>query len=229
MAVRKETPQVGKRYGKLTITKDLGSIVFSGKKKSIGVEVVCDCGVVRNYRFAPLRVGKALCCGCTIDERRKERLTRMMKPKNAFNKSLHSVWFHMNDRCYNPKEPKYNWYGGRGVQVCDEWRYNSKAFRLWAYANGWEKGLQLDKDIKGAGKLYSPETCCFVTRAVNNRNKRDNVIVEYNGESMCVTDWAKRLGLKHDHVQWRINKWGIEKALTTPVKKYNRSANTTIK
>ncbi len=33
-------------------------------------------------------------------------------------------WDHMKRRCYNPNDPKYKDYGGRGIIVCDRWRYS---------------------------------------------------------------------------------------------------------
>lgn len=76
-------------------------------------------------------------------------------------------------RCYNPNNCRYARYGGAGVTVCEEWRDSPKAFIEWALANGWKEGLQLDKDILseklGIKPYYGPETCMFVTHAVNTR------------------------------------------------------------
>ena len=74
-------------------------------------------------------------------------------------------WRHMLERCYSAKcqmkRPTYI-----GCTVCDEWKYFSK-FRAWMIAQDWE-GKELDKDLLFRGnKLYSPETCCFLSRCVN--------------------------------------------------------------
>jgi len=61
---------------------------------------------------------------------------------------------------YWEKNPTYI-----GVKVCEEWR-SFMAFRKWMVAQSWE-GKQLDKDLLGDGKLYSPKTCVFVTSQVN--------------------------------------------------------------
>jgi hypothetical protein len=53
-----------------------------------------------------------------------------------------------------------------GCKVCEEWR-SFMAFRSWMMTQDWQ-GKALDKDLLGDGKLYSPETCVFVTQAVNN-------------------------------------------------------------
>ena len=38
----------------------------------------------------------------------------------------------------------------------------------------------------------------------------------YNGETLCLLDWAKRLGITHSTLRVRLEQWPLEKALTTP-------------
>jgi hypothetical protein len=123
----------------------------------------------------------------------------------------------MMDRCYKSRSDNYKWYGGAGVIVCDEWKTDFIAFYRWAISNGWEKGLQLDKDIKGSGKIYSPDTCMFVTGDENMRKRTDSNIIEYNGEKRIITDWAKLLGMSDVALGKRIKKWGIIRAMEQPV------------
>jgi len=77
----------------------------------------------------------------------------------------YSVWSHMIERCYSERElsrnPSYI-----GCSVAKEW-HSFMSFRLWMENQDW-KGKQLDKDVLIVGnKIYSPETCIFVTRQVN--------------------------------------------------------------
>lgn len=78
---------------------------------------------------------------------------------------FYNKWARMRERCFNEalhkRRPTYV-----GTKLCDEWRYYSN-FRAWMETQDWE-GKELDKDllIKG-NKLYSPETCVFVSRMVN--------------------------------------------------------------
>lgn len=76
----------------------------------------------------------------------------------------YSVWVGMLRRCYNEpfllKNPSY-----RGTTVCDEWLTFSN-FKVWMQGHDW-KGKQLDKDILGDGKTYSPEFCAFIPAALN--------------------------------------------------------------
>lgn len=117
---------------------------------------------------------------------------------------IYSVWRAMINRCYNKKSTYYHNYGGRGVRVCDEWRHDFAAFFNWSIANGWQKGLEIDKDIKGNGMIYSPDTCVFVTRKENGRKKKNNVLVVYNGESKPLAEWCELFNLKYTTIRHRL-------------------------
>ena len=74
-------------------------------------------------------------------------------------------WADMLNRCYNPKfqerDPTYI-----GVTVCEEWLTFSR-FKSWMETQDWE-GKHLDKDLLFEGnKVYSLETCVFVSDRVN--------------------------------------------------------------
>lgn len=74
-------------------------------------------------------------------------------------------WFGMMSRCYcqstQARNPAYI-----GCSVCPEW-HRLSGFREWMQDQDW-RDKQLDKDIIFAGnKIYSPETCCFVSRSLN--------------------------------------------------------------
>jgi hypothetical protein len=84
-----------------------------------------------------------------------------------FRKGEH-VWRNMLERCYGESEKSYKYYGGSGVTVSNEWLEFS-AFFSW-FLDNYKEGLYLDKDIlPNPNKVYSKDTCCFVTREVNNR------------------------------------------------------------
>ena len=129
---------------------------------------------------------------------------------------LYCVWENMLTRCTNKKNKAYYRYGGRGVIMCEEWMLDPLSFVRWGIENGWEKGLQLDKDILGDGKLYSPKTCMFVTPKINSNNRSDNRIIVFNGESKTLAQWADQLGIRHSALHARLQKWSLEKSLTTP-------------
>lgn len=54
-----------------------------------------------------------------------------------------------------------------GCKVDERWKH-FMAFRAWYLEQDPKPGDQLDKDYLGDGKLYSPETCCFVSQLFNS-------------------------------------------------------------
>lgn len=67
-------------------------------------------------------------------------------------------------RCYSKNQGKYT-PSYKGCSVCEEWLTFSN-FKSWMETQDWE-GKELDKDLLGDGTLYSPETCCFITKHMN--------------------------------------------------------------
>ncbi len=93
--------------------------------------------------------------------------------KSVINGSIthyYKFWYGMMQRCYDEKthkkQPTY-----KDVEVCEEW-HNFQNFAEWVeknYNSEYMENWQLDKDILIKGnKTYSPETCCFVPRQINN-------------------------------------------------------------
>ncbi|MCY7780051.1 hypothetical protein MOB41_16755 [Bacillus haynesii] len=94
-------------------------------------------------------------------------------------KNIYSIWSGMLERCYDPDCSHYSSYGGAGIKVCDRWHCFKHFLEDFPRLDGYDeelfnsRKLFLDKDLKQQGvpksqKVYSPETCCFVTREVNN-------------------------------------------------------------
>ena len=81
-------------------------------------------------------------------------------------------WNKMLSRCYNSKNKAYKHYGAIGIKVCDRWHnfsnYVDDVILLEGYNEEMAKSgkLQLDKDIiNREAKVYSPETCSWVTQS----------------------------------------------------------------
>ena len=73
----------------------------------------------------------------------------------------------MKQRCYNPKNQHYKWYGAKGITLCEEWMGEDGVSRFmeWALNNGYEEHLSIDR-LDSAGP-YSPQNCRWVTPAEN--------------------------------------------------------------
>lgn len=106
------------------------------------------------------------------------------------NIEIYYCWTAIKQRCNNPNAQAYHNYGGRGIGYCAEWEA-FKPFCEWALANGWKKGLDIDR-IDNDGD-YSPENCRWVTRRENVNNRRKTILLTVNGETKPLTIWAEEI------------------------------------
>ncbi|MBN2293007.1 MAG: helix-turn-helix domain-containing protein [Pirellulales bacterium] len=104
-----------------------------------------------------------ICKQCACQRSRKSWRDKL-DATNGLLDVLHS----MKHRCYNPRHNSYSRYGGRGIEICEEWLFDENQFYQWAINNGYEKGLQIDRIDNSKG--YAPENCRFVTPAQNQHN-----------------------------------------------------------
>lgn len=201
---------INEKSGLFTILNDAGI-----KKNSRYVLCQCDCGTIKEVRLSDLKNGSSTNCGCVRKKYLKDKNTSHNLSKHPLNR----VWRGILERCYDSKHQAYHAYGERGITVCDEWRNDFINFYNWAILNGWQKGLQVDRYPDKDGN-YAPENCRITSSLQNNRNKRSNRILEFNGESKCMSEWAEILGISQDAIKDRLNKlgWSVEKALSTPIK-----------
>ena len=127
---------------------------------------------------------------------------------------LYSRYYHMRSRCENKADRGYEWYGGRGIKVCDEWRNDIVAFIEWGIANGFKEGLSLDR-IDNNGD-YSPENCRWADATQQCNNRRTNAFLSLNGEKHTYAEWGRITGINQLTIRNRIEDlgWSVEDALT---------------
>ena len=88
------------------------------------------------------------------------------------HKRLYRIYSNAKQRCYNPNNPRYNCYGGKGITICDEWLNDFKSFYIWSVSNGYTDELTLDR--LDAEKGYSPQNCRWITKAENSKHVFEN-------------------------------------------------------
>lgn len=171
----------------------------------------CECGKETKAVGKDLRSGNTKSCGCLNRE-----LSMIKNQKHGLRKHpLYLVWKGIKARCYNKNTTNHKNYGGRGIEVCDEWRDDFQAFYDWATANGYEKGLTIER-IDNNGN-YTPENCRWATIKEQNRNQRSNRIIGYKGEKKLLIEWCEILGLNYGAIKTRLNNygWSVERAFET--------------
>ena len=98
----------------------------------------------------------------------------------------------MLSRCQDANHREYHNYGGRGIRVCEEW-HNILNFEAWVKEHPHFEGATLDR-INTDGD-YEPNNCRWATMFEQGKNRRNSIIIEWNGESHNITEWAKIVGL----------------------------------
>lgn len=85
------------------------------------------------------------------------------------NHRLYDRYSKMIKRCYDKNNGRYNYYGARGIKVCDRWLESFNNF-LDDMEDSFKEGLELDR-IDNNGN-YSPENCRWVTHSENMLNRK---------------------------------------------------------
>ena len=163
----KKIDLTGQRFGRLTILRfdHINECGFPFW------EVRCDCcGNTKIVSELSLYSGVTTSCGCLHSGKNNSNY------KDGRSKErLYHVWKGMLYRCFNKGHPCYQYYGGRGITVCDEWRNDYVAFRNWAMETGYDPDAPFGKctiDRIDNNGNYEPSNCRWVTMAVQSKNKR---------------------------------------------------------
>lgn len=224
--------RTGEIYGRLTLTGYSVIQEYNGYRRRF-VEARCECGSIERYIFDSIQRGFTRSCGCL--QRDQLRLHPNRKTHGLTKHPLFKIWDGMKGRCYDKKNISYPDYGAKGVRICEEWLKNFQTFYDWCLANGYKKGLTIDR-IK-SDQNYSPDTCRWVSTRAQRLNRDDVKLITAFGESKCARDWSldKRCKVSYDGLRNRLYRdkedWpDFEKAITTPPKirgynKVNRAEN----
>lgn len=180
---------VGAKIGDLT--------VLSVDRPTRKVTCECKCGTIFTTRVDHLTVKKN--CGC-------------VKLRGRKHMRLYSIFMGMKSRCYDSKRQNYPYYGGRGIRICDEWLDKEKGFYnfyYWAYSHGYSDTLQIDRiDTNGN---YEPSNCRWVTRSINQFNRRHwGPKFVYKGNLMSVTNISREAYVLNDTLRKKLKLLHIE-------------------
>jgi hypothetical protein len=188
---------LGQRFGRLTVTEQAPSVVCGSKPFTRWV-CQCDCGVVVTTYTNGLRNGHTKSCGCM-----KRDLAAQRSTKHAgTNSRLYAKWKAMKSRCENPNNVSFRNYGGRGIRVCDRWQ----DFDVFRRDVGEPPSHSHTLDRVDNDKNYEPDNCRWADKHTQDNNKRTSVRITFDGQTLTLTEWGRRLGVSANTIKRRWHK-----------------------
>jgi hypothetical protein len=200
----------GDRYERLTIVAETDPIILSGKPCRQFL-CKCDCGKSKVIGLAVLRGNRVKSCGCLHD-------TLPIKHRQAMGGErglTYRTWMTMRARCLNENASDYERYGGRGIRICEQWN----EFATFLQDMGERPSSKHSIDRIDPNGDYTPDNCRWATMKQQGRNRRNNRMLTFNGETLCLAEWAERIGTSLPALKSRLDvcKYTVEEALTLPI------------
>jgi len=129
---------------------------------------------------------------------------------------IYRRWQHLIQRCYNPNDRDYPNYGGKGIQVCDRWRYN---FPLFLADMGTPADSSWSVDRIDNSKGYEPANCRWATPKQQANNRRGTKMLTIRGVTRPLSEWCALAGIGSKTVLYRLKHRGMthEEAVYTPL------------
>ena len=191
---------VGRRFTNL--------LVIEPTEKRYNGKVVwrcsCDCGGEVLLSTTRLNTGNTKSCGCL--KAKGSRTTHGGRKTDEYR-----IWRHMRSRCENESTPYFKDYGGRGIKVCHRWM----DFNAFFSDMGPRPSVNHSIDRIDNNLGYEPGNCRWATAKEQNRNRRDNVLYEFDGIKATLPEHCERHGVKHKTAFMRLSKGAtLELALT---------------
>ena len=205
---------IGDVYGMLTVVNTGNESRYCKTRTWL---CKCECGNEVEIREMAIKTGRTKSCGCLRSTVTIQRETI----HGGTHTRLHRIWCGIKSRCNNANRKCYEYYGGKGIRLCDEW-LNFENFREWSFNNGYADNLTIDR-IDANGN-YEPSNCRWVDVLTQMNNTTRNVKLTYNNETHSLAEWARILNVKYSALKGRYNLgWNVEDMFERPYKTGSKS------
>jgi hypothetical protein len=175
----------------------------------------CECGRTSRVRTENLIHGKSRSC---MPCRRPTNLQHG-HARGPAKFLTYVTWQSMVQRCADPSSIGWKNYGARGITVCERWR----TFTNFLEDMGEHPGRPYTIERQDYAQGYSKDNCCWLPRFLQGRNKSNNHLLTFQGETHPVSVWSEITGIVAKTIYSRLYQdWSIEKTLSTPVRSWSR-------
>lgn len=196
---------INQKFGLLTVLER----VANNKHNRICYKCRCECGREVVVESGHLKSGNTASCGCLHGQHHGMENTKIYK-----------TWSNIKTRCTNSKVKCYARYGGRGITFYKMWAESFVEFYNYVsqLPHFGEKGYSLDR-IDNNGN-YEPGNLRWATAKQQGRNTRTNTIIECQGESMTLIEWAEKSKIPPNVLSARYCAGDRDEYLFRPVRKH---------
>lgn len=160
----------------------------------------CSCGEERIVRAMHLVSGASQSCGCA-----REPVIKHGAAVNGEFTKKYRTWRSIRNRTENPNNK-------------DAWQDFAAFDRDVPDPPDDALSIERIKNERG----YEPGNVRWATPAEQHRNQSNCRPIEFNGRTQLLSDWAKEIGIGVPGLRGRIERHGVEVALTMPYKERNR-------
>lgn len=164
----------------------------------------CDCGTELIVMANHLRRGNTQSCGCVRNEFSSLKYFTQKDGSRGGNRPEYALWARIKDKCNNPDNAAYEYYGGRGIRFYQGWADSFETFLEYIGPKPSTRH-SLDRWPNNDGN-YEPGNVRWAVMKQQNNNTRRTRRILYNGQVKSMMEWCEDLGLDYQLVSYRIDK-----------------------
>lgn len=169
----------------------------------------CVCGVEKYIATHHLNSGGSKSCGCRRTELCLQNKTTSPRPRKKtahimYGTRIYSTWSNMWSRCRNPRVDSYEYYGAKGISVCDRWKKFDNFYE--DMKDGYADHLTIERNDNLLD--YSKENCRWATNKEQANHKTCNIVINVDGVEHTLKQWSEIYGLSYKALWQRYKKYG---------------------